>query len=282
MTERLRAAQARDVTWVLCANRDDVARLDGATRQCVHPFYVPHPWSRRGDPLRPSAWAMANGTLSLALKHQLAAWDIVRRRLPASLVLEDDAMVPPNLWSRLAELEAPADADVFYLGSYSSRSHVGTLQSEPLVVPATSVAGRTAVHRRTNGTTPLLLGTNAYILFARAAAALVAPVRAEADITLTLLDAPTQCRTKTGTAGHAPSRALCTRLSAPPAHQYGPSSWLVGQDLLGLEQKTHWDPAHHHHGGGGGGRADAFAAAARPRGGAGGGKGRGGGAVGPG
>ena len=92
------------------------------------------------------------------------------------------------------------------------------------------------------GGNPPLVGTNAYILFARAAQALLRPVKAEADITLTLLDAPTQCRTQRGIF-RPPHPARCEHLHAPPSHQYGPSSWLVGQDLRGLEQKTHYDDA---------------------------------------
>ena len=181
----------------------------------------------------------------------MAARDIVHRGLRAAIILEDDAMVPSDLWLRLAALEAPADADVFYLGSYSSRATVGTLRGEPMVAssitttasstsPPSSEA-RLSIHRRTVGTKPLLVGTNAYVLFARAAAVLLQPIRAEADITLTFLDAPHQCRTQRGTAGVAPSPERCLLLHAPPAHQYGPSSWIVGQDLHGLEQKTHYD-----------------------------------------
>ena len=280
MRDRLRAAHASDVTWVLCANRDDVKEFTPTTRACLHPEYIPHPWARKGDPARPKSFAMANGTLSLALKHQLAAWDVVRRRLPSAIVLEDDATVPPDLWRRLADfVSIPKDADIFYLGSYSSRPSVGTLNSEPVVVdgggraigigggsgrgravggssssstaapttasaPAVTLtppASRVAIHVRQNGSHPLLIGTNAYIVFAKAASALIKPVRAEADIWLSLLDTPTQCRTQRGTAGRATHPELCDRLSAPPANQYGPGSWLVGQDLQGLEQKTHWD-----------------------------------------
>ena len=120
MMTQLEAAGVDDVTWVYCANRDHVAHFDAAMRACIHPEYVQHPWSRGA--------VMANGTLSLAIKHQIAARDIVQRGLPAAIVLEDDAIVPSDLWRRLALLETPRDADVFYLGSYSSRAHVGTLR----------------------------------------------------------------------------------------------------------------------------------------------------------
>ena len=259
MAERLAAAQVADVTWVTCANRHDIARLDASSRQCLHPEYVAHPWARRGDTMRPQAFAMANGTLSLALKHQLAAFDIARRGIRAGLILEDDATVPSDLWSRLSSLDAPADTDIFYLGSFSSRSTIGTLRSEPLAggggVPNwplierarttndddTNAASRSRIHRRTAGGHPLLIGGNAYILFAKAAKALLKPVRVEADVAISLLDAPSQCRTQKGTAGKAATPEMCSHLTPPPPNQYGPETWIIGQDLQGLEQKTHWD-----------------------------------------
>ena len=172
------AARVTDVTWVDCANREDIAALDAKSRRCLHPEYVPHPWARKGDITHPSAFAMANGTLSLALKHQLAARDIRKRGVRAALVLEDDALVPPDLWRRLGDLAVPADADVFYLGSFSSRASIGTVDQEPLALRAPA-----AVHRRTPGGKPLLIGANAYILFAKAAAAMLrdAPVSDAAE-----------------------------------------------------------------------------------------------------
>lgn len=245
MTKRLTAAQATDVTWVECANGDDVARFDAELRSCVHPEYVPHPWSRRGVS-KTTTWAMANGTISLQLKHQIAVWDGLRRKLPAAMVLEDDSMVPPDLWQRLAAYSTlPKDVDVFYLGSYTSRANGFTLSKEPIVSRSTggSAVVGAAIHRRTNGTQPLLLGSNAYVVFAKAMPALLRPVRAEADVSLSLLDAPFQCRTQRGNLGFAPDMARCAHLVAPPQHQYGPSEWIIGQDLQGLEQKTHWDGA---------------------------------------
>ena len=211
-----------DVTWVHCANRDDVRMFAAETRACLHPEYVVHPWARKGDPARPKAYAMANGTLSLALKHQLAVFDLARRRLAAAIIFEDDAMAPPDLWRKLAQFRVPTDADLFYLGSYSSRSYVGSLNSEPLVTGSGEGGGDgPAIRKRRNGSNPLLIGTNAYIVFAKAASVLLKPVRAEADIWLSLLDSPNQCRLQRGTAGRAPSPQLCAHLSAPPANQYG-------------------------------------------------------------
>ena len=56
---------------------------------------------------------MANGTLSLVLKHRLAAWDMLRRSLPAAILLEDDAKMPtarPTLWDKLSQYTIPSDA----------------------------------------------------------------------------------------------------------------------------------------------------------------------------
>ena len=254
MAQRLEAAMAHDVTWVDCANREDVVRFSPALRRCLHPEYIPHPWSRRPSvlPSGPSTalWAMANGTLSLQLKHQLAIWDSMRRKLPSALVLEDDATVRPVYgcsWPPTIHFQRTSTSFTSVLTR--RRADISTLSSEPLVRTSrgnSSHNGRGAigsapVHRRTNGS-PLLVGSNAYIIFAKAMEALLTPVRAEADVSLSLLDAPKQCQVQRGTLGMAPDVKLCGRLRAPPRHQYGPAYWIVGQDLRGLEQKTHLDP----------------------------------------
>ena len=56
--------------------------------------------------------AFSNGTMSLALKHQLAYRDILLCELPAALILEDDSVLPGDLWARLADFEVPSDAQV--------------------------------------------------------------------------------------------------------------------------------------------------------------------------
>ena len=62
---------------------------------------------------------MPNGTFSLAIKHRLAAYEIVRRRLRAGLVLEDDVAIPIHFWTVLAVVWLPQNAEAFFLGSYT-------------------------------------------------------------------------------------------------------------------------------------------------------------------
>ncbi|KAL1527585.1 hypothetical protein AB1Y20_008972 [Prymnesium parvum] len=216
---RLVAVGAPDVTFVLCADASQVSRLDRDTRRCLHPEYARTRWSS-------PAGQLSNGTLSLALKHRLAHWDIHRRRLPAAVVLEDDAYVPPDLWLQLARFHVPADAHLFFLGSYSrNTSPRMTLAAATRASPQPVQDDNTlAVHRREAGKEPLLLGTVAYIVFARGAAALQQPVYAEADVDLSLLAISHHC-----------TRAPCTN-TAPP-NQYGPARWLVWP--VGGEENTH-------------------------------------------
>lgn len=75
-----------DLTVVTCANHDNVAGLSHRDRSCLHPSYAVTHWS--GQPQ-----ALSNGTLSLALKHQLAYRDIVHRRINKALIFEDDCTV---------------------------------------------------------------------------------------------------------------------------------------------------------------------------------------------
>ena len=206
MEQRLRAMGGSDVTFVLCADRQDIARLDAAERRCLHPEYVPtRNWAHRGG--------LSNGTISLALKHQIAYAEISRRRLDAALIVEDDAALPADMWQQLGPYSdaLPTDAAVFYLGSYSATSRWGTLKSEP---PLSSIGPR--IHRRRNGSEPHLLGTLAYVAFARAIPALLHPVTVEADLTLALLPPSDACGPHCRIAG--------------PREQYGPSEWLVGPD----------------------------------------------------
>ena len=164
---RLQMIGPRDVTFVLCADSDEVARLSPVQRHCLHPAYARTSWS-------PAAGRLSNGTLSLALKHRLAHRDILHRKLSAALVIEDDALLPSDIWTQLARFRIPSDADLFFLGSYSKNPNPRmTLSASPHVRGTAP-----AVHKR-NRTAPFILGTVAYIVFARGAAALQRPIAAE-------------------------------------------------------------------------------------------------------
>lgn len=201
---QLRTLGAPDVTFVLCADAGEVASLDVATRRCLHPSYLRTAWS-------PPSGHLSNGTLSLALKHRLAHWHVVQRGLPAALVLEDDALLPADLWSTLAQYRVPPDASLFFLGSYSRSANPRLTLSALPAVEGTSPP----VHRRVwTLQPPHILGTVAYVVFAAGARALqLRPVSAEADVDLSLLSP--QC-------GGAQRCA-----NAAPPHQYGPTTWLV-------------------------------------------------------
>ena len=240
---QLSALGATDVTLVLCADADAVAALSPAAYSCVHPSYTRTSWSPAGRTRLP------NGTLSLALKHRLAHFDIARRQLPAAVVLEDDAVVRPSLPSLLARYLAalPADAALFFLGSYSRSTNPRlTLADLPTVATASPAAplgassaeagssrAPLAIHRRLNGSAfprpPHILGTVGYLVLGRGAAALAAqPVRAESDVDLSLLPPTSKCE-----------RTPDSCAVASPTAQYGPSRWLVWQDETLGKELTH-------------------------------------------
>lgn len=215
---RLLAIGAADVTFVLCAAVEEVSRLEAARLRCVHPHYSRTRWSS-------ASGRLSNGTLSLALKHRIAHWDIYKRGLSTALVIEDDAYLPSDLWLQISRYHVPADAHLFFLGSYSRNTspHM-TLSSAPQTLPPNKENGSLLVHRRQGGVEPLILGTVAYIVFARGAAVLQRPVFAEADVDMTLLTISQYC-----------SASECTN-TAPP-NQYGPSQWLVWP--VAQDENTH-------------------------------------------
>ncbi len=199
MRAQLERLGALDVTWVLCANREDVVALTTEQRACAHPCVQHNQWFGENQ-------TMKNGTLSLALKHKLACHDMLQRRLPAALMLEDDALLPSNLWARLSATPIPGNADLFYLGSYSRNRVQGTLRNHPLVLPG--------VHRR--NTSALIFGALAYVTFAGGARVITAaPVTTAADIAISHDGG--EC---TGDDGRVYTHH-------PPANQYGPTEWWV-------------------------------------------------------
>lgn len=121
MERQLQVLGAADVTWVLCSNRNEVDALSPSQRECAYPcvqlgrYYDMN--ATTGNPI----W-LTNGTISLALKHKLAAWDMHERGVRHALMLEDDAILPPLLWPSLHYLaRVPLHIDIFWMGSYSSR-----------------------------------------------------------------------------------------------------------------------------------------------------------------
>ena len=199
-------------------------RLPPQIYRCLHPQYTRTAWSPAARTRLP------NGTLSLALKHRLAHRDIWRRRLPRALVIEDDVVLPPVLPSSLGRYLdlLPADASLFYVGSYSRSTNPRlTLASLPPLPGASP-----PIHRRLNFTTspnpPYILGTVAYVVLARGAGALGSqPIRAEADVDLSLLSPTTQCQ----------GVSMCA--VAAPDGQYGPTRWLGWQDAALSTEVTH-------------------------------------------
>jgi len=186
MRRQLRALQVADVTFVHCINKQDVAAFSAEDRECLHPCYAVSAWTWVDDnrQLKP----LHNGTLSLALKHKLVYFDVLRRQLHAALVLEDDAIVPPSLWSRLQSSTWPPDASLVYLGSYGGfeglRSHPPyqannslTTRGMPLHLP---------LHRRDLTQSPKLIGAIGYMVFRRGAAQLHQPVMVPADLGISL------------------------------------------------------------------------------------------------
>ena len=107
----LRAAGTREVTWVLCGNRDEIGALPPAIQRCLGTdlrFGLPTAKYRFGAPLAP-------GQISTSLKFLLAFRDIRQRDIDAALMLEDDVMVTPRLWNLLGAFALPSDADILWL-----------------------------------------------------------------------------------------------------------------------------------------------------------------------
>ena len=222
MSEQLAAIRAADVTWVQCANANDVVALDSRRKACLYPC------RRSGHP------ALTNGTLSLGIKHRLASMDVLMRRLPAALVLEDDATVPPDLWAQLHRYrEVPLDAAIFYLGSYSYNLRKGVLADHPLVVaaPAGSRAdlwgrsnGSSVVHQRNLSAFPAMLGTVAYVMYAAGARTFLSgPVTGPADADMSQVQ-DAGCTDRDGTYHPA---------AAAPTPVYGPPRWIIWPERTG-------------------------------------------------
>ena len=214
MRKQLAAIAAADVTWVKCINNDTVSALSIWQRSCLYPCpgvtrYTS--FSQDGSPM-----PMSNRTLSLALKHKLAYWDMLERHLPAALVLEDDAAVPADLWAQLGQFHVPTDASIFWLGSFGTR---GTLSRHPQVQ-----GDPMKLHRRNASRFPRFLDGLSYIIFEHGAKQMMQPVLAPAGIGISYFNELD--------AGYRLDKTTCTdrrplRLEVPPI-QYGPPAprWI--------------------------------------------------------
>jgi hypothetical protein len=213
LERRLAALGSPSVTFIECANREDVGALSAEERACVHPRYF------RID-LKGAGTAMSNGTLSLALKHAVAFLDVVHRNLPAAMVLEDDAMVPASLWRSLSGYYVPCDASIFWLSAYRQNLGVFAMRSSSAAQALPSQQGPTVYHRLENVSGSGLLSTAGYIIFARGAISMLThPVYAPADIGLA-------CMTPQCMGGVSPADFEL----GSPRGQYGPATWLFGQN----------------------------------------------------
>ena len=185
------------MTWVTCANRYDVDALSTQQRACAFPcqqvnrFHIVKPATGAPD-------VLSNGTVSLALKHKLASFDMLQRNLSAALVLEDDAVLPLDLWGAMARVLLPPTAQIFWMGSYSRRTNVGTLadhrhvrlvsHAAPLSThagPSSGFGGAIDVYRRDAGRFPVILGAVSYVVYASGARIVSSePVTTAADIAI--------------------------------------------------------------------------------------------------
>lgn len=229
MRAQLAALHTEDVTWVECFNRDHAANLTRAALDCLYPCTT---FQRT---------IMSNGTLSLAVKHRLAAFDIMNRNLSAALVLEDDAALPFDLWSQLARVHLPSDAAILHLGSYSVRSTIGTLSfrhgagchtrmeesGAPLLSSVHKMQKPIEVWRRNFSCFPTVFGTVAYVLLARGARKHArGPITAPSDFGLTGRN-EYKAHGKGRLVCKGPENASFSPSESVPHPSYAVGKWLV-------------------------------------------------------
>ena len=92
---------------------------------------------------------------------------MLQRKLTAALVLEDDATLPTDLWVAMERISLPPTAQLFWMGSYSRRTNVGTLASHPFADGTTlstasgSKSKPVAIHKRNGTMFPPIFGAGA-------------------------------------------------------------------------------------------------------------------------
>ena len=258
MHGQLKQLGAADVTWVICSNRGEVDALSPSMRACAYPCVQLNRYFNVNQSTNVPL-PLSNGTISLALKHKIAAWDIVQRKLSSGLVLEDDAVLPPDLFRALSNVGSlpqrlGSPVDIFWMGSYSSRKNVGTLNDHTKVSPPRSettggLAALTSIRKRNATRFPPIFGAVAYVLFEPAARLVSSePVTTAADIAISFYPRAGI----THTVGRStPARvfpdATCDAEDGvnykqrTPSEQYGPPEWIIWPVAPGDQPKLFGD-----------------------------------------
>ena len=248
---------AADVTWVLCGTKEQYeTELTDQQRFCIHPCVADSFWN-------PTRQPMANGTISLAMKHKGAYIDMMDRNLPSAIILEDDAHLQPTIWEHLSTVRLPADATIYYLGSFTQGDNVftskwGDARHEKLHGQRPTGL---SVHERNSSLWPAILGGVGYVMFPPGARELgERPIITTADIELSVepdtyrIDCTFDEKGRPkfslpGTPGFRECSNSCTvrdgsghsktfKLGSPNP-QFGPSRWLVWPEKF-LKGGTHY------------------------------------------
>ena len=272
MTRQLASLNARDVTWILCANKLEVDAMGPKMRACAYPcVQLNRYFAMNKTTNEPEAHGnsyidfLSNGTVSLALKHKIAAFDIMRRKLDCALILEDDAVLPPTLFASLdyvaklpERLKDRGGIDLFWMGSYSSRKNVGTLiDHEPISMPYDAKTRQAKTDpvldiklRKRNATRfPPIFGAVGYVLFSPAADLVASePVTTAADIAISYFPKSHINHEMGGRVAGHPQRvyldgtcesdpwqegtlpkgvARAKYVQRTPTEQYGPHEWIL-------------------------------------------------------
>jgi len=236
---------AADVTWVLCCTREQYeAELNEQQQHCIHPCVAETRWNPNRQPI-------PNGTISLAMKHKAAYIDMVDRKLPSAIVLEDDACVQPNIWEHLNSIRLPANATLYYLGSYTKNDNAFGSQwgnatkgyDRHTKLPGQHPGGLT-MHERNETLWPSILGGIGYVIFAPGARVLgERPIITMADVEISsapdLYNPSTPYCTLNANGRIVTKGAVCSNSCmardgsgktfkvGAPRPQFGPNRWLV-------------------------------------------------------
>ena len=118
----------------------------------------------------------SRGTLSLAIKHLIAARDIQLRNLPAGAIVEDDIELIPRFQEMflLSLKYVPNDARIFHFASYRKEyHHAKDVYKQYRVL-------NTTVYKRENQTT--YIGAAGYVLFYPFLDEILVPIKSAYDI----------------------------------------------------------------------------------------------------